>query len=186
MISDKVKFWISNIVQALLILVGLWAFIIIFIAMFGCEGNKEEKSEEISFVSTEALEKVSGHNLIHFDFDNVEDFIWSNEDGCFTIEYNDPDIFDYQHLAEITGRDKWYGHFVALDIENSDVSQFIQDWEDYLDNRNSFCETDDSTYAIVAEDINDSYAIVEYWIPEVSDYLWFLVKLPSNVYWWQL
>jgi len=176
--KEKTARFLKDVGQALLMLAGLWAFLAIFIAIFGC-GGKEEKPKE---VSTEEIEKISGHELLHFDFNNVEDMIWNNEDGCFTIEYNDPDIFDYQHLAEITGRDKWYGHYITLDIENSDISQFIQDWEDYLDYRNVAADND--SISIVADNINDSYAIVEYWIPEVSDYLWILVKLPSNVYWW--
>lgn len=75
---------------------------------------------------------INDNHYAVFEFDCVEDVTYSEEDGCFTIEYCDPDAFDLDNLAYMTGRKHWYGDYIAVDIEDSIVHNFLNDWKKWL------------------------------------------------------
>lgn len=68
-----------------------------------------------------------------FNFAYVDDLTWSPDDGCFTVEYNDPDAFDPQPFFDLTGRDIYYWGHLAVDIDDSLVPEFVSDWRDWQD-----------------------------------------------------
>lgn len=118
------------------------------------------------------------HNTIEsdtilFDFSCVNDIIWSEDDGMYYIEYNDPDCFDYETLAYLTNRYSWYGEYILIDIDKSILPMFLNDQELY-NQETDYCKKDD---------LNMFYTIVEYKIifPDSTvDYTW-EIKQKSDV-----
>lgn len=135
------------------------------------------------FVSCQAQtpsNKVSdyGKSLIMFEFSNVNDAHYVKDDANFYLEYEDADAFDYDNLAYMTGRDKWYGDYIAVDIQDSLVSQFLLDWGNYAelrkDYRSNWEEMDKLSY---------SWGIQEIWIE--GDVRYELVYLGRNFNWYE-
>lgn len=102
-----------------LCLATIFAFIVMVMMFCSCSHAQNNSSFSI--------EKSS--NYIMFDFSLVDDAIYDPEDGMFTIEYDDPDAFDYENLAYLTNRTKWYGEYIHVDIEDSLIFQFLLDWK---------------------------------------------------------
>ena len=91
---------------------------------------------------------------IVFDFSNIDSVIYYDDDDAMTIHYNDEDVFDYENLAYLTDRNKWYGEYVSISIDDTIITEFINDYRKYListeyDER---IELSDK-YIIVEEDI---------------------------------
>lgn len=120
----------------------------------------------------------SAHNTIKsdtilFDFSCVDDIVWSEDDGIYYIEYNDPDAFDYETLAYLTNRYSWYGEYIMIDIDESILPMFLNDQELY-NQETDYCKK---------SDLNMLYTIVEHKItfPDSTiDYTW-EIKLRSDV-----
>lgn len=107
-----------------------------------CTANKPEKEQGIIKIDT-----------IPFSFEYVEDLIYSPEDGIFFIEYNNQDQFDYQNLADMTGRSEWYGFFVVCNINEVEVPVFVSDWDRY----------DAAEIYIDSVEIDEEWDILEIW-----------------------
>lgn len=110
-------------------------------------------------------EYTKEYRTILFDFNCVNDIVWSDEDKMFTIEYDDSDVFDYDNLAYLTNRHSWYGEYIRIDIDESLVPMFLNDQELYWQ------ETD----YLKRDDLNMLYTIVEHKItfPDSTiDYIW--------------
>jgi hypothetical protein len=86
--------------------------------------------------------------LAAFSFANVDDVTWSPDDGCYTVEYNDPDAFDAQLFYDETGRDIYYDGYIAMDIEDSIFQRFIDDWAKYEKSNPNIRYMLDSRYSI--------------------------------------
>jgi hypothetical protein len=102
-----------------------------------------------------------------FSFANVDDLTWSPDDGCFTVEYSDPDAFDPQPFYDLTGRDIYYWGHLTVDIDDELVPEFVYDWRDWqdgdthLDNKYSisvhFLQFDDGTIDVLFEVVLDGW-----------------------------
>lgn len=77
-------------------------------------------------------------NAIIFEFSNVDSCAYVWDDGCFLIWYDDADAFDYEAMAWRSGREEWYGEFLYLDIEDSLVGEFLQDFHKYIELRTDY------------------------------------------------
>lgn len=85
------------------------------------------------FTSCSAQTTSTQKNAIIFEFSNVDSCAYVWDDGCFLIWYDDADAFDYDAMAYRAGREEWYGEFVYLDIEDSLVGEFLQDFHKYTE-----------------------------------------------------
>lgn len=85
------------------------------------------------FTSCSAQTTPTQKNVIIFEFSNVDSCAYVWDDGCFLIWYDDADAFDYDAMAYRAGREEWYGEFVYLDIEDSLVGEFLQDFHKYTE-----------------------------------------------------
>lgn len=70
-------------------------------------------------------------NPIIFEFSNVDSIAYVWENKCFLIWYDDADAFDYDAMAYRAGKEEWYGEFVYLDIEDSLIGEFLEDFHKY-------------------------------------------------------
>ena len=91
---------------------------------------------------------------IMFDFCNVDTIIYYEDDKAMTIHYDDEDVFDYENLAYLTDRDSWYGEYVSVSIDDTIITEFLNDYYRYV----TSTEYDERVklsdkYIIVEEDI---------------------------------
>lgn len=107
------------------------AMLIICIGIFtgGCANAQKNETP----VKTESDTSWNSAYLVMFDFSNIDDAIYSRDDGIFYLKYNDPDAWDYDNLAYLSGREEWYGDYIQVELEDSIVSEFLQDWKEWLD-----------------------------------------------------
>ena len=94
-----------------------------------------------------------------FNMSNISDITYYPDDDLTYIKYDDPDVFDYQHLAYITGRDTWYGDYIILDIEDSLVDELKSDKYNYYNTKDYWLK----------DEINSKYRIIEYLITFQDD-----------------
>lgn len=88
---------------------------------------------------------------ITFDFSNIDSVIYYEDDDALFIRYDDADIFDYENLAYLTDRDKWYGEYVSVFIDDTIITEFLNDYNKYIVSKNY----DDR------EELNNKYILVE-------------------------
>jgi len=119
---------------SLIITVFAGAMLIICIGIFtgGCANAQKNETP----VKTESDTSWNSAYLVMFDFSNIDDAIYSRDDGIFYLEYNDPDAWDYDNLAYLSSRDEWYGNYIRVEINNCLVSEFLEDWDEYISLRN--------------------------------------------------
>lgn len=86
-----------------------------------------------------------------FDMSCIDTIIYSEDDNIFYIEYNDPDAFDYETLAYLTGRTKWYGNYIVIDVNDDLIPEL-------MDNKYQYINSNDY---IFRDSINNSYRIIE-------------------------
>lgn len=84
--------------------------------------------EHIDSASTIVEEKV---DTIMFSYSNFIEMTYLDEDNIAIIRYDDPDVFDFDHMAYITGRDKWYGDYVDMIIEEDLLAEFMYNYDNY-------------------------------------------------------
>lgn len=134
-------------------------FIATLIVCFSCNS----KAQEVRVPA-----EISASQLIMFEFYNIEDAIYSQDDMNFYLKYMDVDAFDLDCLAAMTGRKQWYGDYIAVDLQDSIVSQFLIDWNKYLELRKRHAESwkpemgYDETWKKI-DKLSESYAIREIW-----------------------
>lgn len=111
----------KHIGNIMIIVLGLFTTLIAFallISLVSCKSNAQT---------------TTAQNAIIFEFSNVDSCAYVWDDGCFLIWYDDADAFDYDAMAYRAGREEWYGEFVYLDIEDSLVGEFLQDFHKYTE-----------------------------------------------------
>ena len=91
---------------------------------------------------------------IIFDFCNVDTIVYYDDDDAMIIHYNDEDVFDYENLAYLTDRDEWYGKYISVSVDDTIITEFLNDYHKYListeyDERMELSDK----YIIVEEDI---------------------------------
>lgn len=86
--------------------------------------------QELEYYSVE--EPKVDTTYIQFYFCNVVDYICyverENEDDLFTIEYDDPDCFDYDYLMENSG-DTLYRDYIVIEVARDDFSELLHDMD---------------------------------------------------------
>lgn len=148
--------------KVLKVAVTFIATLLVCFACFSCNS----KAQEVK-VRVEPAE-MSASQLIMFEFYNIEDAIYSKDNMNFYLEYMDVDAFDLDCLAAMTGRERWYGDYIAVDLQDSLVSQFLIDWNEYLGLRKRHAESwkpemgYDETWQKI-DKLSESYAIREIW-----------------------
>lgn len=115
-----------------------------------------------------------------FDFCNINDAHYTMDDSNFWLEYNDQDAWDYESLAYRTGRSEWYGDYIAVDIQDSLVSEFLQDWGDYAELRKDFRNNWEKM-----DKLSEKWGVMEIHFTDSPDVRFELIKLPNNFNWWE-
>lgn len=130
---------------------------------------KEYSIDDEEFWITEDIAQIYDKSFDTMDlyFDYIEDIVFYGDDNLFIIEYNNDDAIDYDHLAELTGRTKWYGDYIACEIDESILSEFKSDEQDYIDLSNDINKhIHDKSYDFnktfkQQDNINSKYKILE-------------------------
>lgn len=127
--------------------------VIMFIAaMFTAAcNNNVDGNDTINPGKIVSIDTVSG---IPFDFGNIDTIVYVDDDETPVLHYDDPDAFDYENLAYKTGRDKWYGDYIAIDIEDEVKIAFFEDYQIYKKHNDYW----------VREALNETYVIEEHTI----------------------
>lgn len=102
--------------------------IIVIAAIFTACNAQPINIEHIDSASTIVEEKV---DTIMFSYSNFIEMTYLDEDNMAIIRYDDPDVFDFDHMAYITGRDKWYGDYVDMIIEEDLLAEFMYNYDNY-------------------------------------------------------
>lgn len=89
-----------------------------------------------------------------FDFNNIDSVVYYEDDDAMCIHYDDPDVFDYENLAFLTDRDKWYGEYVSAYVDDTIITEFLNDYHRYLTSTDwEEKEELSNKYSIIEEDI---------------------------------
>lgn len=104
------------------------SIIFIIAAVFTACNAQPINVEHIDSASTIVEEKV---DTIMFSYSNFIEMTYLDEDNIAIIRYDDPDVFDFDHMAYITGRDKWYGDYVDMIIEEDLLAEFMYNYDNY-------------------------------------------------------
>lgn len=101
--------------------------LILAVASIFCSCNAAP-TNVIDSTSIIVEEKV---DTIMFSYSNFIEMTYLDEDNMAVIRYDDPDVFDLDHMAYITGRDKWYGDYVDIIIEEDLLAEFMYNYDNY-------------------------------------------------------
>lgn len=104
------------------------SIILIIAAIFTACNAQPINVEHIDSASTIVEEKI---DTIMFSYSNFIEMTYLDEDNIAIIRYDDPDVFDFDHMAYITGRDKWYGDYVDMIIEEDLLAEFMYNYDNY-------------------------------------------------------
>lgn len=104
------------------------SIILIIAAIFTACNAQPINVEHIDSASTIVEEKI---DTIMFSYSNFIEMTYLDEDNVAIIRYDDPDVFDFDHMAYITGRDKWYGDYVDMIIEEDLLAEFMYNYDNY-------------------------------------------------------
>lgn len=110
---------------------------------------------------------------IIFDFGNIDTIIFYEDDDAFVLHYDDADVFDLDNLAYQTGRDKWYGEYVSIYVDDTLITEFLNDYHKYLTNKNwDYRENLNYNYILIEEDITfaDGSRDIIFYIKAASEY----------------
>lgn len=126
-------------------LIFIAALISVCLGCIGCNNKTNENS-----ISTIVEDKPY---TILFDFSNIDTITYVGADDEFCVlHYCDYDAFDYDNLAYLTGRENWYGEYIAIDVEDEILSQFLNDYSNYKSNTDYWYK----------QELNDKYIIIEH------------------------
>lgn len=117
---------------------------------------------------------------IIFEFSCMDSCAYSWEDGCFLIWYDDADGWDLDALAYRSGRTKWYGEYILMDIEDSLVGEFLQDFHKYTELRKDYANNWKEMDKLSAK-----WAIYEYFQSDIHDYFFDVVKMEDPEWWFK-
>ena len=136
------------------------AFLSVCLTCIACDNTKKVEDDSVAMVVNDDVYPIA------FDFSNIDTVVYLEEDNVYVIHYNDPDLFDYDNLAYRTNREHWYGNYIAIDIEEEILGQFLNDYTDY-DYSNDYSEKEmlNSKYIIIEHDItfqDDTHDIIFY------------------------
>lgn len=139
-------------------------YLIICVLLFSCNPPSKRYIENNNAKSVDTL-------IISFDYDNIIDIIYSPEDNCVFIEYDDADCFDYDNLAYLTNRKEWYGEYIAINLDEILFNEFLKDYYSYDYTANSFNFRNDR--------LNDKYRIIQRKIiynDSIQDFVFDIIK----------
>lgn len=111
-------------------LILILAILIAGISIFVIPWNREERRPDLASIQPMKYYSVDIKDVdtthIMFYFDNVVDYIqdWDN----YTIEYDDPDVFDYEYYMDKTC-DSTYMDCITINISKSDFYELLEDSE---------------------------------------------------------
>ena len=147
-----------EIISTVISTVIIFALIILSAVMTACQPTQlKEKYNHIKVTYENMYFNINPQNIVELVF---------AEDGLL-VHYNNIDQFDYENLRNITHRKYWFTTSfgtpcIPVQIDDSISVEFITDMLNYKDTPN---------FAI-----KDKYLIVEQYIPEVNDFLWYIEK----------
>lgn len=88
----------------------------------------------------------------------------------FYLKYDDPDVFDYDNLAYLSGESEWYGNYIVIEVDSTINYEFIHDYTLYPNQIDYFIKSSlNRKYRIVEEETTDSTSI--------KSFKWYLKKL---------
>lgn len=96
--------------------------LICFCGFASCNTSKSSDEDIAKVVDSKSYD-------ILFDYDNIDSVFYCEDDDCVYVHYIDPDCFDLDNLAYLTGRDKWYGDYIRVDVEDTLICDFLYDYE---------------------------------------------------------
>ena len=118
----------------------------ICICSVACNNTYEPTNDSIATVVND-----EPHPIL-FDFGNIDTVVYLDNNNATVLHYCDYDVFDYDNLAYLTGRKHWYGDYVAINVEDEILQEFLVDYSKYIENK------DYNT----REHLNDKYIIIEH------------------------
>lgn len=169
----KISKHIGNIVYITLCLFTMFMFIVMCGMFLSCKSNAQ------TIGPFEWMDQNKNISLVMFDFCNINDAHYIMDDANFYIEYNDQDAWDYDNLAYRTGRQEWYGDYIQVDLQDSLVSEFLQDWGNYAELRKNFKDNWEEM-----DKLSEKWGVMEIHLSD-GDIRFELTKLPSNFNWWE-
>lgn len=106
-------------------------FMFALVALAACGPNPK------SLTARELAEYQSGYgqyitnmepdtNYIAFYFDGIIDLIYNPSEDAYVIEYDDPDVFDYEYLYELSA-DSIVKNYVELETTKENFRQILSD-----------------------------------------------------------
>ena len=91
---------------------------------------KPSNKVELDSSKCSTIIKEESYEIL-FNYSNIDTIIYLEDDDCYVVHYCDPDCFDLDQMAERTGREHWYGNYIAIDIEDETLPDFLFDYNSY-------------------------------------------------------
>lgn len=86
------------------------------------------------------------------------------------IKYDDPDCFDYENLAYLSGEEEWYGEYILIEVDSTINYEFMHDYNIYAEQVDYFIKSNlNRKYRIVEEETIDTN--------NTKSFKWYLRKL---------
>lgn len=147
---------IDKIFITIIAVLGIIALCVTIFSSFECERKPRE-----SRTAREIDGQIDRKDVyLNVDFLCIDDIVYYSEDNVWNVEYDNPDQFDYDNLACVTGRDSWYGDYVKCEIDGSLVPQLNEDimlWKQADEYRR--------------DSLENRWTIRQHWISEINDYV---------------
>lgn len=130
--------------------------VVISLFCISVAGCAQTNSQQTSSDSTENF------SLIMFDYSLIEDGIF-NDSVCY-LEYDDPDAFDLEAMADRAGLKEWPTDYLVVTISENLVDEFLEDWNRYEYLGSSKEEWEEKFQ------LSYKYALKEYYVGNVPNF----------------
>lgn len=100
--------------------------ILIALICFSCKGNTPDISN-IPSMEYRDCEPTDKTNYIMFELSDIIKFNYNPITNEYSFNYDDPDAFDLEYMAEKSGLNKWYNDYITVKISKEDFFELIKD-----------------------------------------------------------
>ena len=126
------------------------AFMLILGIFLGCKSCQAEKGlgnlPVIEYGDCE--DGIIKCDTIDMYLNMIEGFGYDSYIGKYVIEYDDPDAFDLDHLAEFTDYDEWAYDYLPIECTYNEFIEFIEYYNSIDKSSDEFQFGYNKTYAI--------------------------------------
>lgn len=102
--------------------------IIMALICLGCNSQPSVTNiPEMEYGDCESHIKDIEVNYIMFELSGILEFAYNAIDDEYYLDYDDPDAFDLDNLAYLSGMEEWYADYLIVHVSKDNFFELIED-----------------------------------------------------------